>query len=900
MTEFTQGQRWVVDSEPELGLGLVTHVDQRAVTLFFEQADVERRYAARRAPLTRIRFEVDDEIELRDGTRGAIVQVHEQDGLLIYDIGHEKLVVETALAAKIRLNQPYMRLMTGQVDNPRWFSFRRSLDNAISRVWRSQLNGLLGSRANLIPHQLYVTWQACNRERVRILLADEVGLGKTIEAGMILARLLKLERIHRVAIFVPDALQVQWLVELVRKFSLTPGLYRSPDKNKFSGYEIAEDADEQDSDSEGVDDNTYDFHGGQIHIIPHSAIAAESARVAAAEFDLLIVDEAHHVRTGSDQFASLADLTEKIPHLVLLTATPEQLGIESHFARLRLLDPAKFTDLQTFRAEEKNYALLNEQIKKLPATRTELIEQYGLDASLSQDELVNQLLDRHGIGRVMFRNVRRAVEGFPDRIVHKHTINTDSWEAKYEWLAQWLKTLAGEKVLVICHLIDQVKDCENYLWQKHGIDSAVFHEEQSLIERDRAAAYFADREGGSQLLLCSEIGSEGRNFQFSCHLVCLDLPAHPDLLEQRIGRLDRIGQTRDVNVHVPLARGTQSEWLFEWYNGVLDCIGRQNPAAGVIHDQYWPRLENEQNPQLIEEAREASTRLQNEIQEGRDALLEMNSCRQPFATDLTEKISEFEKQSPYELVNMASDLLQFHFEPNFEGVYSLIPSDKMLIPALPGLPPEGAEVTFSREIANAREDLLFITWDSPFIEGLWELLHHSELGSASVATLRSKQLPAGHCLLEACYSIVIQSDYATACLPFLNDQSLRILLLDIGDNDLSGVLPEPALQTSLQPVKKHLARQIIQSRKNDIPEWFRKAEHLANGQKQTCLDTAKAHADSFYTNEIERLRELKKSNPHISELEIDALVAKHAGVVSALEQHAHIQLSALRLIVVTP
>ncbi len=873
MTEFMQGQRWVVDSEPELGLGLVTNVDQRAVTLFFEQADVERRYAAQRAPLTRIRFDVDDEIELRDGTRGTIVQVHEKDGLLIYDIGHEKLVVETSLAGEVRLNQPYMRLMTGQVDNPRWFSFRRSLDNAISRVWRSQLNGLLGSRANLIPHQLYVTWQACNRERVRALLADEVGLGKTIEAGMILARLIKLERVQRAVIFVPDALQVQWLVELVRKFSLTPDLYSAEE---------------------------HDFESGRVHIVPHSAVAMESTRIMETDFDLLIVDEAHHIQTGSEQFDSLAALAEKIPHLVLLTATPEQLGVKSHFARLKLLDPAKFTDIETFKAEEKNYALLNDKIKRLPATRAELIEQYDLDTSLSEDELVNQLLDRHGIGRVMFRNVRRAVEGFPQRIVQKHEVDDESWETKYEWLALWLKSMAGEKVLAICHSIDQVKDCENYLWQKHGIDSAVFHEEQTLIERDRAAAYFADTEGGTPLLLCSEIGSEGRNFQFSCHLVCLDLPDHPDLLEQRIGRLDRIGQARDVNIHVPLASGTHAEWLFEWYNNILDCIGRQNPAAGVIHDKYWPQLRNEKNALLVAEARQELENLQRDIRAGRDALLEMNSCRQPFANNLTIRISEFEQETPYELVNLASDLLQFHFEQNFEGIYSLIPSDKMLIPALPGMPPEGAEVTFSRDIANAREDLLFITWDSPLIEGLWELLHHSEFGSASVATLRNKQLPAGHCLLEACYSIVIQSDCATACLPFLSNQSLRVLLLDIGDNDLSGVLSEEVLQTSLQPVKKHLAREIIKSRKNDIPEWFRKAEQFANDQKQNSINDAREQADAFYTNEIQRLRQLKKSNPHISEDEVEALATKHAGVANAFEHHAHIQLSALRLIVVTP
>ncbi len=71
----------------------------------------------------------------------------------------------------------------------------------------------------------------------------------------------------------------------------------------------------------------------------------------------------------------------------------------------------------------------------------------------------------------------------------------------------------------------------------------------SIVERDKAAHYFADEEDGAQILLCSEIGSEGRNFQFAHHLVLFDLPITPDLLEQRIGRLDRIGQTQTVQIH---------------------------------------------------------------------------------------------------------------------------------------------------------------------------------------------------------------------------------------------------------------------------------------------------------------------------------------------------------------
>lgn len=106
-------------------------------------------------------------------------------------------------------------------------------------------------------------------------------------------------------------------------------------------------------------------------------------------------------------------------------------------------------------------------------------------------------------------------------------------------------------MLVICAKADTALQLEQMLREREAIRAAVFHEGLSIIERDRAAAYFASEEEGAQVLLCSEIGSEGRNFQFASQLVMFDLPFNPDLLEQRIGRLDRIGQMHDIQIMVP-------------------------------------------------------------------------------------------------------------------------------------------------------------------------------------------------------------------------------------------------------------------------------------------------------------------------------------------------------------
>jgi len=499
----------------------------------------------------------------------------------------------------------------------------------------------------------------------------------------------------------------------------------------------------------------------------------------------------------------------------------------------------------------------------------------------------------------MFRNVRAAISGFPERKVIKHALDDDGEEARFQWLVKFLNEDPERKVLIICHDLATVKACEEFLWKKHGLDAALFHEEQDLIERDRAAAYFADMYKGSQSLICSEIGSEGRNFQFCHHLVCLDLPENPDLLEQRIGRLDRIGQDNTVHIHIPHGENSFTSTLLEWFDDILDCMSRQNPAANKIHNKYWPAFKG--GEAVAVEAQSEMTVLLEQIESGRDALLEKNSCRQPQANELVENIQSLCAQSPLKLVEDASDLLQFHFEQLSEGVYSLIPSDKMLVPALPGIPPEGADITFNREIACKREDLLFISWDSPFLNGLWELIHHSEIGSASVATLPSKQLPAGHCLLECCFDLLIQHQRNIECLPFLQELSVRVLLFDVGDKNLAKIMPEQALQDSLQPIAKKLARKIVLARKNEIGQWFKKASDMAESHKEELLAEAVKEVEKYFAGEKDRLLQLAKIKPEEArDAEVELLEESQQSIVTAMQQHTQIQLSAIRLIVTAP
>ena len=244
----------------------------------------------------------------------------------------------------------------------------------------------------------------------------------------------------------------------------------------------------------------------------------------------------------------------------------------------------------------------------------------GDDAARAR--LVRELLDRHGTGRLLFRNTRAAVRGFPERELHAYPLeNPDQYlllppgehadlypevsfqasqerggehwcrfDPRVDWLIDTLKMLKRFKVLVICAHAETALDLEDALRVRSGIPAAVFHEGMSILERDRAAAYFADEEFGAQVLICSEIGSEGRNFQFAHHLVLFDLPAHPDLLEQRIGRLDRIGQKHTIQLHVPYLEDSAQERLFQWYHQALNAFLSTCPTGNALQHQFGPRL----------------------------------------------------------------------------------------------------------------------------------------------------------------------------------------------------------------------------------------------------------------------------------------------------------------------
>ena len=914
---FAIGQRWISEAENSLGLGMITDLDFRSVTLHFPATDETRIYAVAQAPLTRIALNKGEQLHHQAGWQGEVLDVQEMNGLLFYLAknaqGEEIIVNEKELSPIISFSQAKDRLFSSQIDRSEHFALRYQTLLHQQAQFQSPLRGLRGNRAGLIPHQLHIAQEVGNRVNPRVLLADEVGLGKTIEAGMILQNQLFAEKVQRVLIIVPETLQHQWLVEMLRRFNLHFSLFDEERCEDFAEQAINP------------------FSTESLIICALDWLKAHPNRVQQAieaEFDCLIVDEAHHLawseNAPSAAYLLVEQLANAIPSVLLLTATPEQLGLESHFARLRLLDPERFYDYQAFLKEQENYQPVADAVQSLLSEKplsaveknhiSDLLNEQDVEPlfkalachndeekQAARQELIQNLIDRHGTSRILFRNTRQGVKGFPHRVYHQVTIDATEGDEKIHWLIDFLKSHRNEKILVICKTAQTAIQLEQILREKEAIRSAVFHERMSIIERDRAVAYFAEADNGAQVLLSSSIGSEGRNFQFACHLILFDLPENPDLLEQCIGRLDRIGQARDVQIYVPCLSGSAQQDLAHWYHEGLNAFEQTCPIGMALFEQYETllkvRSENKADfEQLILQTQKQAKALRLALEKGRDRLLELNSNGGENAQRLAAEIAQTDN-SP-QLVDFALNLFDIiGVEQDDLGENSIVitPTGTMLVPDFPGLKEEGVTVTFDRQLALAREELEFLTWDHPMIRQGIDLIASGDIGKAAMALLVNKQLPAGTLLVELIYMIESQSPKGLQLNRFLPPTPVR-LLLDSKGNDLAGQVNFDTLQNKLKPLGKDIANKMVKMARPNIEQLIKLGDHKITEIAQAKIQEASKLADQTLSTEINRLIALKAVNKNIRQVEIDVLEKQRLVSLEELSK-ASWRLDSLRVIV---
>lgn len=936
------------EREPELGLGLVVTVDPgaRRIAVEFPATKEKRLYALGTAVLKRVQFQPGESVKMRDGVTFVIETATEDDGVIVYTGGGRK-VREDAISDVTSVSLPQERLMAGQVDPGEVFDLRRRALEAQAKFRQSEVRGFLGGRVELIPHQFYILREMAGRRIPRVLLADEVGLGKTIEACLILQRLLAVGQASRVLILVPESLTHQWFVELLRRFNLWFSIYdearclaveeSDPGQNPFLATQLAL---------------------ASVAFLADNPVRREQA--VAAGWDIVVVDEAHHLAwsptASSPGYALVEELAGRCPGLLLLTATPTQLGLEGHFARLRLLDPSRYDNYERFVAEagefgrvagvaekiieqkpllSKDHKTLKEIFNRDPERLAEHLDALAKARPGAREALLRTLLDQHGTGRVVFRNTRAAMTGFPKRKFYPAPLPSDPTlnqlariaremqageagddssiryafreDPRIDWLAAFLKEHRPAKVLLICTTARKAIAIEAALQEKMSVKAGLFHEGLPLVQRDRNAAWFAEPDG-AQLLLCSEIGSEGRNFQFAHHLVLFDLPLNPGLIEQRIGRLDRIGQTETIRIHVPYLANSAEEAVVEWYHRGLDAFETPLHGGNDYQDKFRTRLlelalsyggsAKVGRPELdafITETVEFRRVLSQKMKAGRDRLLELNSFNPEVAAGVIERVRTVDRD-PF-LRQFLLDLLD-HFgvriKEHEEGDVFLDPSHAY-IEGFPSIPADGMLATFDRQRAIVREDIRFVSPDHPLVQDAIDLLIESKSGTTSFGFLRG---PKPNLLLEAVFMLETVADSRWHVDQFLAPTPVRVVT-DVHGADLTSERPAAALAEDFQDatIQRFLERKGFNVAM--LKALLASATTHATERSTALKTAAEERANVALSAELQRLVDLRKINDHIRPEEI-ALATEQLERTRGAIGEARLRLDSIRLIVESP
>ena len=942
MLEFRPGQRWFSSAEPELGLGTVLRLAGRQVQIVFTGSGMLRHYALGSAPLLRAAFRAGDRVQV-DGNTHVVEAFEVEEGLIRYRCGGE-WVAEGRLDAEQPVSQADARLLAGRLDRNDRFELRREMLHRHARARSHPGWGVLGARIDLIPHQLRVAEIAAARRIPRLLLADEVGLGKTIEACLVTAQLIASGRARRVLVLVPESLVNQWFVELLRRFNLAFAIY---DEERCESLEL---------DEASAREARNPFDDEQLVLASVDWLASHPRRAAQAldaGWDLLLVDEAHHLAWspdgGSDSYRLVEALAAATPALLLLTATPEQLGLGGHFARLRLLDPARYTDLEAFVAEQSRYVALSGVAEKLvgdeeltsadmerlaplfPAEGDVLARRLARIAGGDADAraaLLSDLVDRHGTGRVMVRNRRAAVGGFPRRIAHVTTLPEledarlagrlqaefahdlgdleDEPEHDYkpdprmDWLLATLESIAPAKALVLCRSRAKVQALEEALRMRSNLHVARFHEDMNLLQRDRNAAFFADPEG-ARLLVASEIGAEGRNFQFAQHLVFWDLPFHPDMLEQRIGRLDRIGQRGDVHLHMAAVAGSAQEVLQRWLHEGLDAFTDVVADGRELLRRFGrdlldivgmdPEAREAAIASLVARTRQTHAELADVIARGRDRLLELGSRAGAHEGALLAALREDDEERNHDDYPLRLlEAFGIHGEALGPQVWLLDPEY---------LSTEGFEefksgpraATFDRATALSRDDLLYLRADHPLLLSAQEMLGSGETGNA--AFLVDDSLPPRSAILEAVFVLECVAPRTLDVERFLPPEPVTVAI-DSKLQHRAGFAPnERAVlragdrQYDISPMRKVLAALVP-----PMPERAR-AQAVDDGMAKVA--EAAGRVRELLDAEIARTEALAQVNPSVRPAEIEALREERRRLLEVLPT-ARPRLDALRLV----
>jgi SNF2 family DNA or RNA helicase len=471
------------------------------------------------------------------------------------------------------------------------------------------------------------------RFRGRGMFCDEVGLGKTIEAGLVLKEYLLRNVAQRVLVLTPAALVEQWREELAVKFSLAD--FASNTDPEFRARGPA----------------AWEYYPRVVASFATARRAEHRAQISQIPYDLVIVDEAHHLKNrASLSWKFVNGLQRK--YLLLLTATPVENNLDELYNLITLLKPGQLKTPREFRKQfvsrgdprlPKNRGRLRELLGdvmvrhtraqvniKLPSRQAHTLRlAFSPDEAAFYEAVSNVVrsslapqpstaiapgepqgtrvksADRFALltlqreigssSAAAISTLRTIAERQADRRQRDHLLSLaeqamliSTW-AKAEALEKLLVTLfeadAGEKVLLFTHF-RRTLDLLTERLEKLGVSYVVYHGGMSIADKNQA---IADFEASTQVLLSTEAAGEGRNLQFCRTMINFDIPWNPMRIEQRVGRIHRVGQSHPVRIYNLSVRNTVEDYLLDLLDQKLNMfelvIGEMDMILGHLSDE---------------------------------------------------------------------------------------------------------------------------------------------------------------------------------------------------------------------------------------------------------------------------------------------------------------------------
>ena len=753
------GDRLTHRFNPDLGPGLIESVERRTLVVHFPEADTVLTLAADSDAIAPLRFLA--------GTPAVIISTLER----VFVAADAKLnrvkltdgrIVDTADLWPARIGESLTeRLECGDIDALETFSLRLDALHLAALREADGLGSFLGGRIRLFPHQLYAAESATKKSPTRWLLADEVGLGKTVEACLILNHLLRTGRATQALIVAPDTLTVQWLGELWRKYHQ---IFVLLDEKRLLDVE-----------------KEYGQGFNPFHAYQHVVVGLEFLRdrpklttqAVEAGIDLLVVDEAHHLKRrqghpGNRAYRAVQPIAELGKHVLLLSATPLEDDAFGFFRLLELLRPEEFADepiVDRLRRPKPlpacTSAARRQTVQELPPrepTPVDLSDDSGWAAYCSlETELQLQVADHVVARKAKLRRLRRALASgsaltgiiAADEQYLKHLASeADKTDPRLSWLgemgSQWKK--AGQKTLVFAAHRETLELIKARMRQQAQLRVGVFHEDLSPGQRDIEVAQFRLPDGPS-MLLSTECGGEGRNFEFCTRLVLFDLPWNPMVVEQRIGRLDRIGRHSPVEIvyFKPSSNvGAAVVRLYESIGIFREPLGGTGKELGQIEST----IEEMALSDTLQPTGSASATSELVAQQARSHIsdaamheLHRHPYRAKMAESILERVPDQLDELVQEVVLAAAEQLNLHVEEHRDGQrYSFELGPQAKIDSLPGLP-EGFSFlgTFDREEAVKDESIDFFSSGHPLVESILAHLEEAPLGRVAFLHIRGPE-----------------------------------------------------------------------------------------------------------------------------------------------------------------